>query len=44
MDIGQDAYERQYQDRILKNLHRRAAQLGHILIPINTLTPANQTP
>jgi transposase len=43
VDIGQAAYERQYQDRILKNLHRRAAQFGHILIPINPLPPTPQT-
>lgn len=43
VDIGQAAYERQYQARILKNLNRRAAQLGHILVPVNNLLPQPRT-
>ncbi|MFN0054876.1 MAG: hypothetical protein ACKV0T_22120 [Planctomycetales bacterium] len=27
-EIGQDAYEKQYQDRMVASLKRRAAQLG----------------
>jgi predicted aldo/keto reductase-like oxidoreductase len=33
VDQGQDYYEQQYQDRIMKNLKKRAAQLGFTLIP-----------
>ncbi|MDO8690666.1 MAG: IS110 family transposase [Dehalococcoidia bacterium] len=29
---GQDYYERQYQDRVLKNLTRRATELGYCLV------------
>lgn len=39
VDIGVDAYEKQYHDRILKNLNRRAHELGFILIPVNNLPP-----
>lgn len=33
VDRGQDYYEQQYQDRVMKNLKRRAAQMGFTLIP-----------
>jgi transposase len=33
VDIGQDAYERQYKDRMVKNLARKAKQLGFQLMP-----------
>jgi hypothetical protein len=32
-DPGADHYEQQYRDRVLKQLHRRAAQFGLILQP-----------
>jgi transposase len=35
VDPGQNWYERQYQDRVLKSLHRRAAQLGYQLTPVS---------
>ena len=36
IDPGQDWYEHQYQDRILKSLNRRASQLGYHLVPSTT--------
>jgi transposase len=35
-DPGADYYEQQYRDRVIKQLHRRAAQFGMILQPQNT--------
>jgi hypothetical protein len=32
-DPGADHYEQHYRDRVLKQLHRRAAQFGFILQP-----------
>ena len=36
-DPGADHYEQQYRDRVLKQLHRRAAQFGLILQPQNSV-------
>lgn len=33
VDQGQDYYEQQYQNRVMTNLKRRAAQLGFVLVP-----------
>lgn len=44
VDIGQEAYERQYHTRVLKNLNRRAKQMGYILMPANTLQTELQAP
>lgn len=33
VDQGQDYYEREYQDRVLKNLKRRVAEMGFKMIP-----------
>jgi hypothetical protein len=33
VDQGQDYYEKQYRDRVTKNLKRRAASLGFDLVP-----------
>ena len=33
VDQGQDYYEQQYQDRVMKNLKQRAAQMGFTLVP-----------
>lgn len=33
-DPGADHYEQQYRDRVVKNLHRRAAEMGFSLQPI----------
>jgi len=33
VDQGQDYYEQQYQDRVMKNLKHRAALMGFVLIP-----------
>jgi transposase len=33
VDQGQDYYERQYHDRVMKNLKRRAAEMGFALVP-----------
>jgi transposase len=35
VDLGQDYYERQYQQRLLRNLTRRADELGYQLVPIS---------
>ena len=43
VDPGQAAYERQYHERILRNLRRRATEFGYILMPGNNLPPANET-
>ena len=32
-DLGQDYYEKQYKNRVLKNLKRRASQMGFELVP-----------
>ena len=36
-DPGADHYEQQYRDRVLKQLHRPAAQFGLVLQPQNTV-------
>ena len=33
VDKGQDYYEKQYRDRVTKNLKKRAASLGFDLVP-----------
>jgi transposase len=33
VDQGQDYYEQHYQDRVMKNLKQRAAQMGFALVP-----------
>jgi transposase len=35
LDPGQDWYEKQYQNRILQSLRRRASELGYTLVSIN---------
>ena len=35
-DPGADLYEQQYKDRVIKQLHRRAAQFGLVLQPQNS--------
>lgn len=37
-DPGANAYEQRYRDRVIKNLHRRAAEFGFELHP-NSVTP-----
>ena len=34
-DPGIDVYEQQYQQRVLKNLQRKADQLGFELVPLS---------
>ena len=34
VDVGADYYEKQYRDRVLKNLAKRAAHFGLALTPI----------
>lgn len=34
LDLGQEHYEQQYQQRVLRNLLRRADELGYQLVPI----------
>ena len=33
VDAGQDYYERQYKQRVVRNLTRRAKELGLVLVP-----------
>lgn len=33
IDMSVDAYEQQYQQRVVKNLKRRAKQMGFDLVP-----------
>ena len=33
VDQGQDYYEREYKDRVLKNLKRRVAEMGFKMVP-----------
>lgn len=35
-DIGQDRYERQYQERVLKGISKQALKLGYVLTPMGT--------
>lgn len=35
-DIGQDAYEQQYQARVLKGISRQARALGYVLTPVES--------
>ncbi|MEX2431114.1 MAG: IS110 family transposase [Dehalococcoidia bacterium] len=39
VDPGQEAYERQYRERVLKNLRRRARELGYQVVEADSLTP-----
>jgi transposase len=34
VDFGEDYYEKQYKERVLKNLQRRAKQFGFSLVPV----------
>ena len=36
VDIGQEYYERQYRERLIQNLKRRARQMGYQLLNIET--------
>ena len=33
IELGQDAYEKNYQERLLRNLTRKATRLGYSLVP-----------
>jgi predicted aldo/keto reductase-like oxidoreductase len=33
VDAGQDYYERQYKERVVQNITRRAKELGFVLVP-----------
>lgn len=37
-DPGADQYERNYRDRVIKNLHRRAADFGYVLHPAQSVS------
>lgn len=39
VDPGQEAYERQYRERVLKNLRRRARELGYHLVEAEPTAP-----
>ena len=38
VDQGQDYYEEQYRERVMKNLKKRAASLGLDLIPMDKIS------
>jgi transposase len=38
VEVGQDYYERQYQERVVRTLTRRAKELGFVLVPNDTET------
>ena len=38
IELGQDAYERQYQQRLLSNLRRKATRLGFSLVPDQSIS------
>ncbi len=38
VDVGQDYYDQQYKERIVKNMQKRAHMLGFELTPIRILT------
>ena len=38
-DVGQEYYEERYQDRLLRNLKRKASSIGYVLIDASELTP-----
>jgi len=38
VDVGQDHYEQQYRQRVIRNLKRRAKQLGYELTPVTQPT------
>ncbi len=44
MDQGQDYYEEQYQERVVKNLKKRARAMGFDLIPNSSDTPDSVLP
>lgn len=44
VDVGQDIYEQQYQQRVLKNLHRRARDLGYRLVKQEGVPPTEPVP
>jgi len=37
-DPGSDRYEREYRDRVVKTLHRRAAEFGYSLHAVETVS------
>lgn len=39
VDLGEHHYEQRYRDRVLKNLNRRAQELGYALVPQPSETP-----
>lgn len=43
VDVGQDYYERRYQDRVFKNLKRNANKHGYVLVPIDKLSQVATT-
>ena len=44
VDLGQDLYEHQYQQRVFKNLQRRARTLGYTLIKQASAPSAEPAP
>ncbi|MCW7553274.1 transposase [Endozoicomonas gorgoniicola] len=40
VDRGQDYYEEQYRDRVIKNMRKRAEDMGYKLVEIETAAPS----
>ena len=40
VDRGQDYYEEQYRDRVIKNMRKRAEDMGYKLVEIETASPS----
>ncbi|MGI9281307.1 MAG: transposase, partial [Endozoicomonas sp.] len=43
VDEGQDYYERQYQDRVMKGLQKKAKDMGFILVPAVAVSESQHT-
>ena len=37
VEAGFDSYDKQYKERVIKGLEKRAADFGYILTPLNTI-------
>ena len=38
IELGQDAYENNYRERLLRNLNRKATRLGYSLVPAQSIS------
>jgi hypothetical protein len=44
VDQGQDYYEKQYRDRVTRNLRKKAASLGFDIVPRTADSDSQNTP